>query len=210
MCEEFDRQIETLVRKGYPALAGITEREFVARLEPLRARAAACATEHDANQDGRIPFVVVIKNDLVPPEAAMPLVEVKGARGVVNMYPAEPASFTPVAEVCIPDGAAYLLTDVDTGVNTRNIAPADARPIIAGENRLPLTIDEGVALVTHFPDVLTDKRRYTCFSMLASRRGDRRVPALWISYGAPRLGWCWDGNPHSWLGSASCKDRIGV
>jgi hypothetical protein len=23
------------------------------------------------------------------------------------------------------------------------------------------------------------------------------------------LGWCWDGNPHTWLGSASCKTRIG-
>ena len=36
-----------------------------------------------------------------------------------------------------------------------------------------------------------------------SRRGDRRVPAMWISARAPKLGWCWDGNPHDWLGVAS-------
>jgi hypothetical protein len=39
--------------------------------------------------------------------------------------------------------------------------------------------------------------------------GDRRVPALWISGGAPKLGWCWAGNPHTWLGSASCATRLG-
>ena len=44
--------------------------------------------------------------------------------------------------------------------------------------------------------------------MLAgSRCGDRRVPALWISEGAPKLGWCWAGNPHTWLGTASAGSR---
>jgi hypothetical protein len=35
------------------------------------------------------------------------------------------------------------------------------------------------------------------------------VTAIWISKGAPKLGWCWAGNPHTWLGSASCAKRIG-
>jgi hypothetical protein len=39
--------------------------------------------------------------------------------------------------------------------------------------------------------------------------GDRRVLALWISGGAPKLGWCWDGNPHDWLGVASAGGRLG-
>ena len=41
-----------------------------------------------------------------------------------------------------------------------------------------------------------------------SRRGDRRVPAMWISAKAPKLGWCWDGNPHDWLGVASAGSRL--
>ncbi|WP_371413026.1 DUF5701 family protein [Thiomonas sp. X19] len=49
-----------------------------------------------------------------------------------------------------------------------------------------------------------------CFSMLASRCGDKRVPALWLSESRPKLGWCWAGNPHTWLGSASCANRVGV
>ena len=40
--------------------------------------------------------------------------------------------------------------------------------------------------------------------MAGSRRGDQRVPAFWVSEGRPKLGWCWDRNPHTWLGTASC------
>jgi len=51
--------------------------------------------------------------------------------------------------------------------------------------------------------------RNHCFSLAGSRRGDRRVPALWISRNAPKLGWCWEGNPHDWLGCASAAVRVG-
>jgi hypothetical protein len=43
---------------------------------------------------------------------------------------------------------------------------------------------------------------------------DARTPALWISNGtgrerrdAVKLGWCWWGNRHTWLGIASCGER---
>ena len=42
-----------------------------------------------------------------------------------------------------------------------------------------------------------------------------RTPAIWISggtgrdgaqnTGAPKVGWCWHNNHHSWLGFASCN-----
>ncbi len=75
-------------------------------------------------------------------------------------------------------------------------------------NRSPLTIDEGVAIVTQFPEFLM---KNNCFSLLASRHtGNQRVPAIWINANKnPNLGWCWDGNPHTWLGSASCSNRLG-
>ena len=41
-----------------------------------------------------------------------------------------------------------------------------------------LTIEEGIALVTHYPEAAA---RNAGFSLLGSRCGDRRVPALWIS-----------------------------
>jgi hypothetical protein len=46
---------------------------------------------------------------------------------------------------------------------------------------------------------------------------DARTPALWISNGtgrdgrerrdAPKVGWCWAGNRHTWLGFASAARR---
>ena len=76
----------------------------------------------------------------------------------------------------------------------------DATRTIRERGRTPLTIDEGIALVTQVPQALEKNK---CFMLAGSRRHDRRVPALWISERAPKLGWCWDGNPHTWLGTAS-------
>ncbi|WP_374727409.1 DUF5701 family protein [Haloactinomyces albus] len=42
-----------------------------------------------------------------------------------------------------------------------------------------------------------------------SRAGDKRVTGIRVSKGAPRLGWCWGGNPHTWLSMASAARRIG-
>ncbi len=85
------------------------------------------------------------------------------------------------------------------------MTPDDALVRILERGRLPLTIDEGIAVLAQCHDVLKTEN---AFSLLGSRRGDRRVPALWLSGGRPRLGWCWAGAPHSWLGSASCAKRV--
>lgn len=98
----------------------------------------------------------------------------------------------------------HLVTGVERGEEFRNVTPDAAAAAIAGRGRSLLTIAEGVALITHYPAALEKNR---CFSLAGSRCGDRRVPALWISKGAPKLGWCWAGNPHTWLGTASCAAR---
>ena len=46
---------------------------------------------------------------------------------------------------------------------------------------------------------------------------DTRAPAIWISggtgrdgarrKGAPKVGWCWEGNRHTWLGIASARSQ---
>ena len=98
------------------------------------------------------------------------------------------------------------LLDVDLGARFRGITPEVALTTLRTEGRTPLTIDEGVCTLLQVPDALHAR---TAYSLLASRRADQRVPALWMSYGAPRLGWCWDRNPHTWLGSASAARRVG-
>lgn len=201
---ELDRQVRHLVEKGYPALAGMAVDAFEALFEPLRQVAATLEWPRDPA--GRVPMVVVVKRELVAPEQALPLTALKGKPGFVDFKPGGLETFVPLDELAVPASPVYLLFDVDTGAETLNVTPNEALETIRSQSRTPLTIDEGIALITQFPETL---RKNACFSLLGSRSGDRRVPALWISQGRPKLGWCWAGNPHTWLGSASAGARRG-
>ncbi len=205
--KEFDRQVNNLLQKGYPEAAGVLAEEFLKHIEPLKERIEELAPTEIDVENGQLPFVIVIKRDFVPAEKAMSLVEREGKKGTTKMYPREPNDFKIIDGVSIPNGLAYLLVDIDRGKGSINITPSEALKMIKNENRSPLTIDEGVAIVTQCPGFLI---KNNCFSLLASRySGDKRVPAIWINNERrSNLGWCWDGNPHTWLGSASCGNRI--
>ncbi|MEO3770739.1 DUF5701 family protein [Micromonospora sp. B9E7] len=209
---EFDRQVDNLVQLGYPALAELSETAFRDLVAPLRARAVDGAAGLPAPTDARVPFLLVITRELVAVPERLGLTTLAGKRkpGVLDRNYAEDdlPRFDPIKELEVPAGPAYLLFDVDRGEEFRNLAPATAMEGITAQGRLPLTIDEGLAFVTLHPAALASNR---CFSLVGSRCGDKRVPALWISQGAPKLGWCWYGNPHTWLGSASARpERIGL
>lgn len=200
--DEFDRQLETLVARDYPALAGMSPEQFTGHVEPLRALLAKAS----ASTDAAIPFVVVVRGELVPTVSAVERFLVRGKAGWTDMAD-EIDSYKPIQAVDLPTSPAYLLVDVDTGRETLNVRPNDALPIITHAGRTPLTTDEGVALVTHFPEILTVRN---AFQSLGSRADNKRVPSFWMSKGAPRLGWCWAGNPHTWLGAGSAAARYGV
>lgn len=198
--EEFDRQVSTLLDKDYPSLAGLSPRRFVGLLDPLR--------EHLSDIRGgeqAIPFLIVVKSALVPTGAAVERFVVGTRVGWTDMAE-EIDTFTPIDGCAVPESPAYLIVDVDTGAATLNVRPNDALPMIVGAGRTPLTTDEGVALVTQHPEVF---KTHNAFQALGSRSGDKRIPSFWVSKGAPRLGWCWAGNPHTWLGAGSAAARYG-
>lgn len=199
--EEFDRQLETLISKDYPGLAGMSTERFTSYVEQLRGLLPAAS----ASTEEAIPFVIVIKSDLVPTGPAVRRFLVRDRAGWTDMDD-EIGSYKPIDGVDVPGPPAYLMVDVDTGRATLNVGPRDALPLITAAGRTPLTIDEGVALVTHYPDILKARN---CFQALGSRADNKRVPSFWISKGAPRLGWCWAGNPHTWLGAGSAAARYG-
>lgn len=205
----FEDQVDRLVSTGYPALAGLQESAFRAVLAPLAEAAHRLDEGEPENRPGRTAYVVVVTRRLVDPTATVPLLRLVGGRkpGVVdrNHAPGDLATYDPLPELEVPDAPAYLLVDVDRGEEFCGVRPEEALPVIRGRGRTPLTIDEGIAVVTHAPELLEKNR---CFMLSGSRRSDRRVPAMWISERAPKLGWCWDGNPHSWLGVASAARRI--
>ena len=199
---EFDRQVETLLAKGYPGFAGMSEQDFRSRLEPLAKRAHEVPA---ASTDERIPFVIVVKSGLVATGDAVAAIEWRGRQAFTRMDDDELLRFRPIERVVVPLEPAYLAVDLDTGRDTLNLPPDDAMTGILAAGRSPLTIDEGIALLTHHPELVKTRNS---FSLLGSRCGDRRVTAFWISAGSLRLGWCWAGAPHTWLGSASCGGRL--
>ena len=195
---EFDRQIDALVMTGLPEAMELTERCFRACAEPLRDLLPPVLGNTD-----RIPFVVVFPNLRVGP--VLETVHTVGGAGFSTMTDDDLGDFRPLPELGVPTGP-YLMLDVDLGADTFDVPPRDVLPRLTQDGRTPLTVAEGLSLLVSDPGVL---RSRNCFSVAGSRAGDKRVPAFWVSARRPRLGWCYQGAPHSWLGTASCGDRRG-
>jgi hypothetical protein len=193
---EFDRQVDALVLAGLPAWRDLEDACFRAWLEPLRDLLTALP------ESPGIPFVVVVPD--APARDLLGTAQMIGGTGFTTVPDDDLERFRPLPELDVP-ATPYLLLDVDTGADTLGLPPAHAGEKVAAAGRTPLTVAEGLAVLASDPGVL---RSRNCFSLLGSRAGDKRVPALWVSARRPRLGWCYQGAPHSWLGTASCAGRL--
>lgn len=128
--------------------------------------------------------------------------------------------FTPIETVTLPESPVYSVEDIDRGDQLANWSPDEALPAITAAGRTPVTLGEGIQWLLQQPLAL---ERNHCFMTIASRLRkangvlDARTPALWISNGtgrdgvanrdAPKVGWCWAGNRHTWLSFASVAGR---
>ena len=188
----FDEQVERLAGLGLPG-------EGPSREELEAARPAEEMPRRS---------VLVPSRELIPPAELAAKIEREG-RPVVygHLPPEEIEGYEPIELVGLPQAPAYLVVDVDLGAGSRNVPPEQALREILDAGRSPLTIDEGIALMLQQPEAIAVNWG---FSMAGSRRGDQRVPAFWISEGNPKLGWCWDRNPHTWLGVAHAAGRAAV
>lgn len=193
---------------GLEKIAGVTRDALEESLAPLRA-VAERVPSRSAGSPAGAEFVVVPAPFHVDLDALVPLLRLSGSdrpgvldrnHGAEGLRP-----YRPLPELDVPGTGPYLLVDVERGEEFCDVRPGDAVAEIVSRGRSPLTISEGIALQVVHPQLLEKNR---CFMLAGSRRGDRRVPALWISGGAPKLGWCWEGNPHSWLGTASAARRL--
>lgn len=194
---EFDRQVDALAQTGLPERLDLADGCFRAFLEPLRDQLPTGSPTGE-----RIPFVVVVPD--LPVVDVLSTAHMVGGTGFTTMEADDLARFRPRPELEVP-ATPYLLLDVDLGPDTLDLPPSEALPRITAARRSPLTIAEGISVLVSDPGVL---RARNCFSLLGSRAEDKRVPALWVSGRRPRLGWCYQGAPHTWLGSASCAGRV--
>ncbi|MCG2690815.1 DUF5701 family protein [Candidatus Parcubacteria bacterium] len=205
LLKEFERQVETLTGKEYAEAAVMKPDEYKKMFEPLKERIREIAQREKEMKEGHIPFVIIIKNEVIGGEKAMPLIELEGKKGYTTMSADEIKNFKPIKSVKIPNGKAYLAVDIETGKTTLGKTPDEAIKKIKKEDRSPLTLEEGVALITHHPEILKDHYMNLC----GSRHGDGGVADLWLDEGEPELEWDWANSSNAKWGSASCDSRIG-
>ncbi|MBT2469817.1 hypothetical protein J7E97_18520 [Streptomyces sp. ISL-66] len=200
-------QAEHLIELGVHELAGIPA-------DDLRTFA------EDAGR-GDSHALLAIHPDRAPASALAPLLRRDGKPGFVVTDMPDVDRFTPCT-VELPDAPLYLITGLDRGDHMANWSPDEALPALTEEDRTPLLLTEGIHWVLQQPAVLERNR---CFMTIGSRLRkangalDARTPAIWISNGAGRdgrerrnaskVGWCWWGNRHTWLGFASATGRRG-
>jgi len=202
-------QADRLVTLGVPALAGLPAAD-------LRAAAAGLARVAPPGA------LLVLHPDLVPPSALAPLLRRGERPGFVVEDMTDGDAFAPIPGT-EPAGPTYAVHGLDRGDAMAGWTPDAALPAIVAAGRTPLTLVEGLHWVLQQPEALERNR---CFMTIGSRlrrpdgRLDARTPAIWISNGtgrdgaarrdAPKVGWCWAGNHHTWLGFASAAGRTAV
>lgn len=199
-------QADRLVSLGVHKLAGLSSADLC--------DAAAAAHPREG-------ALLVVQPELAPASRLAGLVERAGVQGFVVADMSDVDAFTPIDP--LPAGAVYLVDGLERGDELANWSPDEALPALTGRGRTPLTLTEGIHWLLQQPEALERNR---CFMTIGSRlrrpdgRLDTHTPALWLSNGtgrdgrerrnAPKVGWCWAGNRHTWLGFASAAGRTAV
>ncbi|MCF3184994.1 hypothetical protein IPZ70_34425 [Streptomyces polychromogenes] len=198
-------QAERLIELGVPRLAGISAAElrtFAGGAEP---------------GDGSV--LLAVHPDRTPSSALAPLLRHGGKPGFVVADMTDVDHFEP-HHAELPDTPVYLVSGLDRGDRMAGWSPQEALASLGKEGRTPLVLTEGIHWLLQRPEVL---ERNHCFMTIGSRllkaNGalDARTPAIWIGNGtgrdgrerrdAPKVGWCWWNNRHTWLGFGSATGR---
>lgn len=199
-------QIHDLIQRGVPELADMTAERFAALGQALPQEPGA---------------VVVVHPELVAPSALAPLLRRSGKPGFVVVDLADLDDFGDIAGIDVPGEPLYLMQEVDRGDDLRDWSPNEVYPELDRRGRSPMTVSEGISWLLTHPELLVPNH---CFMTIGTRKVkdakgglDARTPAIWISGGtgrdgkanrdAPKIGWCWAGNRHTWLGFGSVGGR---
>lgn len=197
--EVVKQQLNRIIALGYPDVADMSESDFRILANPL-------LNALDSSNLGEN-ILLVPTRKLVSPESLIARTSINRMAGFTTMPPRDILSFLPRDDFDFQNESFYLVIEPHMGISYLNREPDVALKLIDSDERLPLTLEEGLAMVTQHTDCLESKNG---FNLLGSRSADGRVPSIWMSQGAPRLGSVWPNSRHTWLGNAYCIKRCGV
>jgi hypothetical protein len=148
----FTEQLERIIARNFHTAANLGKSDFVNRfLLPLRELLLTFDIETNSRKN-HIPVLLVVPHNIV--SLGFQLDSIRESLNTKRWeYIIKPDWFENAPGVLTPS-EPYLIVDVETGHAMRNVTPAKCLKIFHEARRFGLTIDEGIALITHFPEVL--------------------------------------------------------
>lgn len=142
----FDFQVANLTKRRYPQSMHLTNGEFFSLLRPLR----GSVRETDCSNKGRIPFLIVFPEQVVPLAKQLDRIRFDDRRCVARLRLTD---LVPNLDEELPS-LPYLVFDVERGGLTKGLTAEESAQVFRNENRSALTVEEGAALLTHAPIAL--------------------------------------------------------
>jgi len=228
LVELFAKQVKTIIERKFHIPSGLSENDFVKRhIIPLK-QLLVKNHKYTKIEESHIPFLVVVPNAMVPLSYQLERIR-ENINGMQLGHLIKPEWFENAPGLSTPD-KPYLLVDVETGCAMKNTPPKKCVKTFKNEGRFPLTVDEGIALISHFPEVLESHWVDLPGSVLihkfvgqdAIKRGMLSslppafakatfVPTLnYIYYDYFRLYYVYEVTETPYSGSASCASRLSL
>ncbi len=226
MEELFAKQVNRTIERKFHIPTGLSESDFVNRhiipLEQLLAR----NVKDTKIGESHIPFLVVVPHAIVPLSYQLEMIR-KSISDIELDHIIKPEWFENAPGVSTPD-TPYLLLDVETGNAMKDTTPKKCVKTFKDEGRFALTVDEGIALICHFPEVLQSHwidlpgsvlihkfvgqnvmQRGMLSSLPPAFAKATFVPTLnYIHYNYLRLYYIYEVTETPYSGSASCANRL--
>ena len=189
----FETQQKTLLRLDYPALLGMTEEEFNTKLKDIWKTLEATINSLEITIKGSIPLLLVVtigdlKNKIEKIQGHTQL-------DIANITTENEHPFS-------------ILLDVEDGKNMVAKSPKDALRKFEKEHRHALNINESIALLTHYQDILKD--HYVISAGSFYPKDGETLPLLWLlsEHKNPELHYAWFHIAHGSYGSPSYSIKL--
>ena len=225
LIELFSKQANRIIERKLYMPSGLSESDFInGHIMPLKQLLVDNNVKKKFNKN-RIPVLVVVPNTIV--KLSYQLERIRESINDTKLnYLIKPEWFENAKGVSTPD-RPYLLFDVETGYAMKNTTPKQCVKTFNEKGRLALTIDEGIALITHFPELLEshwiDLPGSVLIHKMAGQDAMKRgmlaslPPAFgkatfvptpsYKYYNSLRLYYAYESNETPYSGSASCWRR---
>lgn len=228
LVELFSQQLNTIIERKFHIPTGLSESDFINRhIMPLK-QLLAKNTKDTTIEKSHIPILIVVPNTIVPLSYQLERTR-ESINDIQLKHIIKPEWFENAQGVSTPD-KPYLLLDVETGYAMKNTPPKKCVKSFNDQGRFALTVDEGIALISHCPEVLESHwvdlpgsvlihkfvgedvmKRGMLSSLPPAFAKATFVPTLnYIYYNYLRLYYIYEMTETPYSGSASCASRLSL